>query len=45
MLNFEVQVKVPKRAPAGELNTFELSYSGIDVPRRPDNTGQRRYTC
>ena len=35
MLIFEEQVKVPKRTSAGELNTFMLLYSGIDVPGRP----------
>ena len=32
-------VKVPNRTPAGELNSCVLSYSGIEVAARPDNTG------
>ena len=39
MLKFEEHVKVPKRTPVGELNTCVLSYIGIEVAGRPDNTG------
>ena len=35
MLNFEEHVKVPKRTPAGELNTCVLSSRRIEVAGRP----------